>query len=169
MDVQQHLGCHLNSAYCYLVQAEKAALIWYNTIQLMIRHKMFQHGVPPYLSGFVCAFHPAAPGSSPKHSIFTLISLLNCIIWKRKNREKEDGIGPYFQKTIQLTDSDVSLPRERSEAGLVAADNATLRDVAVVRAQAASGVVLDGAVVDLWLLVHLLFKFQQDLLVFEIW
>ena len=30
-------------------------------------------GVPPQLSGFVCAFHSAAPGSSPKHVIYAFI------------------------------------------------------------------------------------------------
>ena len=32
----------------------------------------------------VCAFHPAAPGSSPKHTIYAFINLhLNYVIWKR--------------------------------------------------------------------------------------
>ena len=30
-------------------------------------------GVPPYLSGFVCAFHSAAPGSNPKHTIYDFL------------------------------------------------------------------------------------------------
>ena len=30
-------------------------------------------GVPPYFSGFVCAYHPAAPGLSPKHTIYAVI------------------------------------------------------------------------------------------------
>ena len=34
-----------------------------------------QPGVPPYLSGFVCAFHPAALGLSPKHTVYALVNL----------------------------------------------------------------------------------------------
>ena len=41
-------------------------------------------GVSPQLSGFVCAFNPAALGLSPKHTIYACINLyLNCIIWKQ--------------------------------------------------------------------------------------
>ena len=41
-------------------------------------------GVPPQLSEFVCAFHPATPGSNPKHTIYAFINLnLNCIMLKR--------------------------------------------------------------------------------------
>ena len=29
-------------------------------------------GVPPRLIGFICAFHPAAPGSSPKHTTYAM-------------------------------------------------------------------------------------------------
>ena len=32
-------------------------------------------GVLPKLSVFVCAFHPATPGSSPKHTIYAFINL----------------------------------------------------------------------------------------------
>ena len=31
--------------------------------------------VPPQLSGFVCTFYPAAPGSSPKDPIYAFINL----------------------------------------------------------------------------------------------
>ena len=44
-----------------------------------------------------------------------------------------------------LTDSDVCLPRERSESRLVAADNSSLSDIAMGRVEAAPGVILDGA------------------------
>ena len=30
-------------------------------------------GVPPLLSGFVCAFHAAAPGSNLKHTIYAFM------------------------------------------------------------------------------------------------
>ena len=38
-------------------------------------------GVPPWLSGFVCTFDPAALGSNPKHTIYAFINSnlnLNC-------------------------------------------------------------------------------------------
>ena len=41
-------------------------------------------GVPTYLNGFVCPFHPTAPGSSPKHTIYAFIYLLYCVTWKRQ-------------------------------------------------------------------------------------
>ena len=48
------------------------------------------YGVLPKLGGFVCAFHPAAPGSSPKQTIYTFINLLNSV--RRKNK-KRPGLG----------------------------------------------------------------------------
>ena len=37
--------------------------------QNLHQHKLLdQSWVPPKLSGFICAYHPAAPGSSPKHA-----------------------------------------------------------------------------------------------------
>ena len=44
-----------------------------------------------------------------------------------------------------LTDSDVCLPRERSESRLVAADNSSLSNIAMGRVEAAPGVILDRA------------------------
>ena len=41
----------------------------------------------PLLSGFVCAFHPAALGSNPKHTIYVFINLnlnCNCNLLKRR-------------------------------------------------------------------------------------
>ena len=44
------------------------------------------------LSGFVCAFHPAAPGSIPKHTIYAYVYMLIselCHVEKTKiNKEK---------------------------------------------------------------------------------
>ena len=56
------------------------------------------------LSGFVCIFHPAAPGSSPKHTIYAFSNLfMNCVVWKDENKQKEAEIGPFFIKTnIQM-------------------------------------------------------------------
>ena len=45
------------------------------------------------LSGFACAFHPAAPGSSPKDTIYAWINLLSTVE-KDENKQKEAGIGP---------------------------------------------------------------------------
>ena len=43
-------------------------------------------GVPPKLSGFVRAFHPAAPGSNSKHTIYAFINLnLSYNILKRRS------------------------------------------------------------------------------------
>ena len=37
--------------------------------KLMPFTKISQHGWLPQLRGFICAYHPAAPGSNPKHTI----------------------------------------------------------------------------------------------------
>ena len=34
---------------------------------------MFFRGVPPWLSGFVCTYHSATLGSSPKHTVYVFI------------------------------------------------------------------------------------------------
>ena len=42
-------------------------------------------GVPPLLSGFVCALHPATLGLNTKHTIYALINLnMNCDMLKRR-------------------------------------------------------------------------------------
>ena len=48
-------------------------------------------------SGFVCTFHPAAPGSSPTTHHLPFFNLyLNCVMLKRRKiNEKEAGIGPF--------------------------------------------------------------------------
>ena len=50
--------------------------------------------VPPWLSEFVCAFHPATPGSSPKHTIYTLkhLKLNLCIVKGTKINKKRPGL-----------------------------------------------------------------------------
>ena len=46
-------------------------------------------GVPLYLSGFVCAYHLASPGSSPKHTIYTFYGqILYCICHRVEKRTK---------------------------------------------------------------------------------
>ena len=45
-------------------------------------------GVPSWLSGFVCAYYPATPGSSPKYAIYAFI--ISCkifaifLMWKER-------------------------------------------------------------------------------------
>ena len=55
------------------------------------------------LSGFVCAFRPAAPCSSPKHTIYAfIINLLNCVVWKRLKKQKRGRDWPIsFKKNKQ--------------------------------------------------------------------
>ena len=57
------------------------------------------HGVPPWLSGFVCAFHPATLGSNPEHTIYGLINLnLNLICEMLKKMKINRKRGPFFKK-----------------------------------------------------------------------
>ena len=38
-------------------------------------------------------------GSSPKNTtIYAFINLLNCVMWKRRNKQKEAWISPIFKK-----------------------------------------------------------------------
>ena len=55
----------------------------------------------PLFSGFVCAFHPAVPGSNPKHTIYAfsiLYYICHCIEERKKNTQKEARFGQYFKK-----------------------------------------------------------------------
>ena len=59
----------------------------YFAIQLFEDKKSISWGVPPQLSGFVCAYHPAAVGSSPKHTIYAFIIYSNCaifVMWRER-------------------------------------------------------------------------------------
>ena len=59
--------------------------------------------MPPELSGFVCAYHIAAPGSSPKHAIYAfsfIVFVLHLSYEKNKNKQKEAGYGP-FKKRVK--------------------------------------------------------------------
>ena len=57
--------------------------------------------MPPWLSGFVCAYHPAAPGSSPKHTIYGfIVFVLYLSCEKDENKQKEAGFG-LFKKSIR--------------------------------------------------------------------
>ena len=49
-----------------------------------------KYWVPPRLSGFVCAFHPVALGSSHKHTIYAFIIYSeNCAIFSLHFEENE--------------------------------------------------------------------------------
>ena len=51
------------------------------------------------LSGFICDFHPATLGSSPKHTIYAFTNLLKIVLCgKYENKQKEAEIGPLFLK-----------------------------------------------------------------------
>ena len=57
-------------------------------------------------SGFnnlpTCAYHPAAPGSSPKHAIYAfsfIVFVLYLSCEKNENKQKEAGFGPLKKKT----------------------------------------------------------------------
>ena len=68
--------------------------------------------MPPQLSGFVCTFHPAAPGLSPKHTIYAfsidIVQIVNLLLELEcevnENKQKEAGIGPIFfeKKTCNI-------------------------------------------------------------------
>ena len=48
----------------------------------------------PQLSGFVCAYHPVAPGSNPKHTIYPFsVCIIDIVMIKGQNKLKEAGIG----------------------------------------------------------------------------
>ena len=47
---------------------------------ILATNKIKNLGRPPWLCGFVCAYHPAAPGSNPKHAIFAFFTLYECNI-----------------------------------------------------------------------------------------
>ena len=63
-------------------------------------------GVPLQLSGFVCAFHPATPGSSPKHTIYAFSIYIVQIVYlsleleceKNENKTKRGRDWPIFYK-----------------------------------------------------------------------
>ena len=63
-------------------------------------HLILNHlGVPPQLSGFICTFHPAAWGFSPKHTIYASIILINFMLFlslhceETKINKKRPGLG----------------------------------------------------------------------------
>ena len=67
------------------------------------RERKLLHGVPPYLSGFVCAYHPAALGSSTKHAIyafsfieFVLYLCYICHVKRTKINKKRRGLAHFF-------------------------------------------------------------------------
>ena len=71
---------------------------------LFSKVKIRRNWGPPLLSGFVCVFHHAVPGSNLKHSIypFSIYSLLNYIYHRIEKKTKINKIRPgltyIFQK-----------------------------------------------------------------------
>ena len=66
------------------------------------------NGVPPWLSGFICAFHPATPGSSTKHTIYAFINvyftIYNLYFTFGKDENKNRGLDwPIFKKNKILS------------------------------------------------------------------
>ena len=58
------------------------------------------------LSEYICTYHPAAPGSSPKHTFYAFINLDWFVTWgKDENQQKEAGIGLFFKKNIETIES----------------------------------------------------------------
>ena len=61
-------------------------------------------GVPSWLSGFVCAYYPATPGSSPKYAIYAFIISCKFLLYfsceKNENKHKEAGFGPFLKKSV---------------------------------------------------------------------
>ena len=55
--------------------------------------------VPPWLSGFVCAYQPAAPGSSPKHTIYAFIFVVEFVLLLSCEKQKK-GMA-HLKKIIQ--------------------------------------------------------------------
>ena len=53
----------------------------------------------PLLLGIICAYHPAAMGSNPKHTIYAFFNWYywNCNEKRTKIKEKEVGIGPFLK------------------------------------------------------------------------
>ena len=57
--------------------------------------KLFPPGWPPQLRGFVCTYHPAAPGSNPKHTIYAFSICIEVVTRKGRNKQIEAGNGPF--------------------------------------------------------------------------
>ena len=52
-------------------------------------------------------YHPVVQGSNPKHTIYAFkyynFVLYLSVCWEKdENKEKEDGFGPYFEKTLKV-------------------------------------------------------------------
>ena len=74
--------------------------------------------MPPEFSGFICAFHPAAPSSSPKHAIYTFSIYIVQIVFlsfemeceKNGNKQKEAGMGPFLKKSFVIEPARMVFP-----------------------------------------------------------
>ena len=48
-------------------------------------------GLPPKLSGFICAFHPVAPGLIPKHTIYAIVIYIQNVLYLSCEKNKKGG------------------------------------------------------------------------------
>ena len=65
----------------------------------------FESKVPPQISGFVCAYHPAALSLCPKHAIYAFSFMLYLSCERNENKQKEAWFGPIFFKKKMLLDN----------------------------------------------------------------
>ena len=62
-------------------------------------NKTMTRGVLPYLSGLVCAYHPAGPGSSQSTPSMLLSFIVKFVIYFHVKRTKiNNGFGPFLEK-----------------------------------------------------------------------
>ena len=68
--------------------------------KILTHHISFCKWWPPWLRGFVCAYHPAAPGLDPKHTIYAFFNLYwNCNEKRTKINKKRPGLAHFFKKS----------------------------------------------------------------------
>ena len=53
------------------------------------------------LSGFVCNYHPADPGSNLKHNIYAFSIIFESWFGEVKNKQKKAGNGPFLVEEIR--------------------------------------------------------------------
>ena len=71
--------------------------------------------MPPLLRGFVCAYHPAALGSSPKHAIYAfsfIVFVLYLSCEKNENKQKRGRVWSIFLKKKWLWVFETCSPQE---------------------------------------------------------
>ena len=76
----------LSVVHFLILKIYMVKILSWDTFSTLSTAKLLTYiSVPPWLSGFVCSFHPAAPGfESQEHHLCFLNLYLNCIMWKRR-------------------------------------------------------------------------------------